>query len=126
MKTLGNCSPSVCLIVKHPFSGAVIVMDLEHLCATWPHSYHVTAGANLGSIRRSRTCGPQGICSSEQIVRRLFIDAGRKTFHSASMQCSVIRNQIPLDPTLLDLGPACTLGEYVACLNSQCFSGRAL
>src|ERR1035438_4994956 len=97
-------------------------MKLERLCAVWSHSYHVTSGANLASIRKSRVLWPAGTLL-ERANRPHFVRRRRTEdllLRVEALQV-LIRNQIPLDPSSLDLGSTCTLEEYVVCLNSYVF-----
>jgi len=97
-------------------------MNPDYFCAAWPHSYHVTSEANLPSIRRSRMLWPARNllerANRPQLVHRRRTDDLLLRIETLEV---LIRNQIPLDPDLLDLGPACTLAEYIACLNSYVF-----
>lgn len=97
-------------------------MKLESLCTVWPHSYHVTAKANLASIRESRVLWPARTLL-ERANRSRFVRQRRTQdlILQVEMLQVLIRNQISLEPSLLDLGPTCTLEEYVACLNSYVF-----
>jgi hypothetical protein len=98
-------------------------MILEELFTVWTHCYHVTSAANSASIRQSRVL---------QTAHDLFIQAKREDLLNQRRTEDVllliegerrvsIRNQCPLDPDSLDLGPICTLSEYIECLNSHVY-----
>jgi hypothetical protein len=98
-------------------------MELEQIWAVWTHCYHITSADNAISIRRSRLLQP---------AQTLLIQAKREDLLNRRRtedvllrmeggQHVLIRNQCPLDPDSLDLGPTGTLAGYVACLNSHVY-----
>jgi hypothetical protein len=97
-------------------------MDVEQICSLWTHCYHVTAVANLLSIRRSRVLWP-----AQELLERANLSQMSRSRRTADLELRtggnevLIRNQCPLDPGSLELGAAVTLEEYVACLNSYVY-----
>jgi hypothetical protein len=97
-------------------------MNLEQVFNTWTHSYHVTSVANFAPLRHSRVLWPTRTLL-ERAKRHYFLR--RRRTRDVLIRIDghqvLIRNQIPLDPRSLDLGPTGTLKEYVACLNSYVY-----
>ena len=97
-------------------------MDLQSISAVWSHVFHVTAAANVPSIRRSRVLWPAKtlleMADRPELVRQRRTENLSVEIESHEV---LLRNQIPLNPDLLDLGNAHTLEEYVMCLNSYVF-----
>lgn len=124
MNTFREEQPSSAIIkqLNRPFEYDHVPMKLDHLCAVWPHSYHVTSGVNLASIRNSRVLWPARTllerANRAHLVRRRRSKDLLLRIESSQV---LIRNQIPLNPSLLDLPSTCTLEEYIACLNSYVF-----
>jgi hypothetical protein len=97
-------------------------MNLEELFIIWTHSYHVTAAANLVSIRQSRVLWPTHTLL-KRAKRHYFLRRrrSRDILLRIEGQQILIRNQAPLDPGSLDLGATGTLEKYVAWLNSYVY-----
>jgi hypothetical protein len=97
-------------------------VDADTLISRWPFCFHLTAARNLPGIRRSRVLKATDVLLTH--AGRLELNGIRRM---GDMRLDfgqfdvVLRNQQPLEPTLLELGDGETFADYVRFLNSLVF-----
>jgi hypothetical protein len=105
-----------------PVGGDAVSVNLEPIIAHWTHCYHVTAAINLQSFRRFGILLPAAtlfrLTDRGDLLKRRRTDDVRLQLQGQKV---LVRNQTPLDPNSINVGPTETLEDYVACLNAHVF-----